>query len=238
MPDPKQPTRYPGRIGDWVLYKTHQLIAFNKPGGMPVQPDKSGDLALTQIGAAYARTDLQAIHRLDRPVSGVVLLSKKTSAQTALTKQFKAEKIDKVYLAVVGEKPPKEADTLVHHLLEAGHKVNKTAIVESDTQGARIAELSYRLLGSSDRYYLLEIRPRTGRKHQIRVQLAAIGCPLRGDTKYGFKRGQTGGLVDLHAWKLGFAHPVSGEEVHLVAPLPDRPVWKAMGKILTEISKQ
>lgn len=235
MPQEEDHKQYEGRMGDWVLDNNHQYIAFNKPAGLAVQPDKTGDLALSQIGAAYTRTALQAIHRLDRPVSGVVLFAKKTSAQAALSKQFQEGTIEKVYLAVVAEKPPKDEDNLVDFLLEKGGKINKTAVVASDIAGARRAELYYRYLGSSDRYHLLYIKPKTGRKHQIRVQLANIGCPLRGDTKYGFKRSLPGGIIDLHAWKINFLHPVSKDKISLIAPLPDQAVWEPMHALLEAI---
>lgn len=236
MPQQEDHKQYEGRIGDWVLENNHQFIAFNKPAGLAVQPDKTEDMALSQIGAAYTRTALQAIHRLDRPVSGVVLFAKKASAQAALSKQFQEGTIEKVYLAIVAEKPPKDEDNLVNFLLEKGGKINKTSVVASDIPGARRAELYYRYLGSSDRYHLLYIKPKTGRKHQIRVQLAEIGCPLRGDTKYGFKRAQPNGIIDLHAWKISFLHPVTKEKTTLVAPLPEQPVWEAMLDLLEPIA--
>lgn len=226
MSESPKDQRYAGRIGDWVLYNNHQLIAFNKPGGLAVQPDRSGDLALSQMGAAYTRTNIQAVHRLDRPVSGVILMAKKASAQTALTKQFTEGEVKKTYLAIVAERPAEDAGTLEHFLLEQGGKSNQSKIVSADTKGARKAILDYRYLGSSERYHLLEVMPQTGRKHQIRVQLASIGCPIRGDKKYGFKRSLPGGIIDLHAWKITFAHPVSKEEVALEAPLPTGPVWQ------------
>lgn len=220
-----QEPRFAGRIGDWVLENNHQFIAFNKPAGLSVQPDRSGDLALTQMGAAYARTELQAVHRIDRPVSGIVLLSKKASAQRNLSQQFARGTVEKVYLAIVAQRPPQDEGTLVDFLLEKGGKENRTVVATEETSGARRAELTYKYLASGDRYHLLEVRPKTGRKHQIRVQLANLDCPLRGDTKYGFKRANPGGVIDLHAYRLAFDHPVSGESVHLEAPLPDGPVW-------------
>lgn len=222
----KSAQQFEGRIGDWVLENNHQFIAFNKPAGLSVQPDRSGDLALSQIGAAYTRTDLNPINRIDRPVSGIVLMSKKPSAQKAISKQFAESEVEKVYLAIVAEKPEQEEGTLVDFLKEKGNKNNQTIVAASDIPGVRRAELSYKYLKSGERYHLLEIRPKTGRKHQIRVQLSNIGCPLRGDTKYGFKRSLPGGVIDLHAWKIKFKHPVSGEEINLEADLPNRPVWE------------
>jgi 23S rRNA pseudouridine1911/1915/1917 synthase len=223
MPDPAP--RFPGRPGDWVLYKDNQLIAFRKPAGMAVVPDKQKSPNLLQVGAAYARQDLYPIHRLDRPVSGVVLFAKKTTAQAKVSEQFRARSVEKTYLAIVGQRPPEDAATLEHFIREG--KGNTSTAVDRSDSAAKRAELRYRYLGSSDRYHLLEVRLITGRKHQIRAQLGAIGCPLRGDTKYGFKRSNEGGTIDLHAYTLSFDHPVSGARVELKAPPPGGAVWDA-----------
>ena len=220
------PQRFPGRPGDWVLYKDNQLIAFSKPAGLAVVPDKKKSPNLLQIGAAYARQDLYPVHRLDRPVSGVVLFAKKTTAQTRLTEQFQARAVAKTYLAVVGERPPEDEATLVHYIREG--RGNVSEVVDQSDKTAKRAELSYRYLASSDRYHLLEITLLTGRKHQIRAQLGAIGSPLRGDTKYGFKRSNEGGVIDLHAHTLAFDHPVSGARVELRAPVPEAAVWEGL----------
>ena len=220
------PRRFPGRPGDWVLYKDNQLIAFNKPAGLAVVPDKKKSPNLLQIGAAYARQDLYPIHRLDRPVSGVVLFAKKTSAQTRVTEQFQARTVAKTYLAVVGERPTEDEATLVHYIREG--RGNVSEVVDQSDKTAKRAELSYRYLASSDRYHLLEITLLTGRKHQIRAQLGTIGSPLRGDTKYGFKRSNEGGVIDLHAYTLAFDHPVSGARVELRAAVPEGAVWEGL----------
>ncbi|PPK87176.1 23S rRNA pseudouridine1911/1915/1917 synthase [Neolewinella xylanilytica] len=231
MPD--QP-KFPGRPGDWVLYKDNQLIAFNKPAGMPAVPDKKGSPNLLQVAAAYTRHDLFPIHRLDRPVSGVILFGKKPAAQAQVTEQFQARTIEKTYLAIVGERPEQDEDILVHFLREA--KGNNAEIVDSSDKTAKRAELRYRYLGSSDRYHLLEVVLVTGRKHQIRAQLGAIGSPIRGDEKYGFKRGNPDRTIDLHAYTLAFDHPISGSRVELQAPLPEEPVWEAFSSLLTSRS--
>ncbi|WP_116126435.1 RluA family pseudouridine synthase [Lewinella sp. IMCC34183] len=225
-----QPKRFPGRPSDWVLYKDNQLIAFNKPAGLAAVPDAKKSANLLQIGAAYAHHDLYPIHRLDRPVSGVVLFGQKPSAQTALTEQFKDRTIEKTYLAIVGERPEKDEDTLVHFIRE--RKGNASEVVDSSDKTAKRAELKYRYLGSSDRYHLLEVKLVTGRKHQIRAQLGAIGSPLRGDEKYGFKRGNPSKTIDLHAFTLAFDHPVSGQRVELRAPVPEEAVWEAFGEVI------
>ena len=221
------PQRFPGRPGDWVLYKDNQLIVFSKPAGLAVVPDKKKSPNLLQLGAAYAHQDLYPVHRLDRPVSGVVLFAKKTSAQTRLTEQFQARTVAKTYLAVVGERPAEDEATLVHYIREG--KGNVSEVVDQSDKAAKRAELSYRYLASSDRYHLLEITLLTGRKHQIRAQLGAIGSPLRGDTKYGFKRSNEGGVIDLHAYTLAFDHPVSAARVELRAPVPGGAVWEGFG---------
>lgn len=222
--------RFPGRPGDWVLYKDNQLIAFNKPAGLAVVPDKKKSPNLLQIGAAYAHHDLYPIHRLDRPVSGIVLFGKKPSAQAALSEQFRVRTVTKTYLAIVAERPARDEDTLVHYIREG--RGNVSEVVDQSDKTAKRAELSYTYLASSDRYHLLRIQLVTGRKHQIRAQLGAIGSPLRGDTKYGFKRTNEGGTIDLHARTLAFDHPISGARVELEAPLPQEPVWAAFSSVV------
>lgn len=227
------PPRFPGRISDWILHKDKQLLVFNKPTGLPVQPDQQQGPNLLGMGAAYARHDLYPIHRLDRPVSGVVAFGKKPSAQSAVSEQFKAGTVVKEYLAVVGERPPEDEATLTHQLADAPG--NRTAVVPAGTPDARPAELHYRYLGGSERYHLLAVRLGTGRKHQIRVQLAEIGCPVRGDDKYGFKRANPGGGIDLHAHRLTLRHPTSDKELTFVAPVPDTPVWAAFAGLIAEL---
>ena len=167
------------------------------------------------------------IHRIDQPASGVVLFAKTHNALVALNEQFRNRETDKVYLAVVGERPKEEQGHLVHYLRKNGRK-NISRASEEQSEGAKKAELEYRLLGSSERYHLLEIHLKTGRHHQIRAQLAAIGCPIKGDVKYGFRRSNRDRSIHLHAWKLSFRHTFSGEQVTLQAPPPvDDPVWDA-----------
>jgi 23S rRNA pseudouridine1911/1915/1917 synthase len=225
-----QPHRFAGRISDWILHKDNQVIAFNKPAGLPVQPDKSKDPSLLGLGASYIRHDLYPIHRLDRPTSGLVLLGQKPSAQAAVSEQFKAGTVDKQYLAIVGERPADEAGTRVQWISE--ERNNRSVVSDDESPGARRAELTYRYLGSSERYHLLHITLKTGRKHQIRAQMAALGSPLRGDTKYGFKRSNPGGTIDLHSWKLAFDHPISKQRIQLTAPPPDEPVWAAFAEVI------
>lgn len=223
-------------ISELVLYKNNQLIAFNKPPGFGVQQDKSEDKSLHALGEIYTQGKLYVIHRIDRPASGVVLFAKTPKSLAHLNEQFRERQIDKVYLAVVGERPPQDEGTLVHHLRKDGRK-NVSRAYDEKQDNTKRAELSYRYLGGSDRYHLLRIELATGRHHQIRAQLAAIGSPIKGDVKYGFRRANGDRSIHLHAWQLGFTHPVSGEKVSLVAPPPqDDPVWRAfVEQGLTEV---
>ena len=207
------------------------LVIYNKPSGIPVQADKTGDTPLLEIAEKYAKRTLHLVHRIDRPVSGAVLLAKTKAVMTALTEQFKNRQIDKEYLAIVGVLPPEQEGTLVHFLKKNSTK-NISVVSAEETPGSERAELKYRVLGSSDRYHLLQIQLLTGRHHQIRAQLAAIGCPIRGDVKYGFKRANKNRSIDLHAWKLAFEHPHSGETLTIEAPLPEEPVWQAFKPML------
>ncbi len=212
-----------------ILYKDHQLIALNKAPGIAVQPDKTGDVALQAQAEAYCHQPLHLAHRLDRPVSGVVVFAKTKTAMTALTEQFRSRTVEKTYLAVVQTLPAEPEATLVHYLRKNEAKNISIVASESDADVER-AELHYRLLGSSERYHLLEIQLITGRHHQIRAQLAAIGCPVKGDVKYGFRRSNRDRSIHLHAWKLAFDHPVSGERIQLEAKPPATdPVWQAFG---------
>jgi 23S rRNA pseudouridine1911/1915/1917 synthase len=215
------------KIGDWVIYKNNQLIAFNKPPALPVQADKTEDKSLQQLGEIFCHHPLHLIHRIDRPASGIVLFAKSKSAMTALTEQFKNRAVRKTYLAVVKDAPPQEERRLVHYLKRT-LKTNKVLAFETEVKGAEMAEMTYKIVGKSDQYHFLEIELITGRHHQIRAQLAAIGCPIKGDVKYGFRRSNADRSIHLHAWKLEFRHPVSGEKVELTADLPKGdPIWEA-----------
>lgn len=218
------------KIGDWVIYKNNQLIAFNKPVGLSVQSDKTGDITLFQLAEIYCKSKLFLIHRLDRPASGIVLFGKTRNAAAHLSKQFKDRKINKTYLAVVGQLPPKTEDSIQHFLIKNG-KVNKSRAGTTGSNQGLQADLKYKLLGSIDYYHLLEVDMLTGRHHQIRAQLALMGCPIKGDVKYGFKRGNKDRSIHLHGWKLSFTHPVSGERTELVADPPVDNVWNAIMEI-------
>jgi len=217
-------------IGSLIIYKNNQVIAFNKPATLTVQSDKTGDKALIDLAEIYCKSRLSLIHRLDRPASGIVLFSKTDNATRSLNAQFQERKIQKKYLAVVKNKPPQDSGTLIHYLRK-NQKDNRTSAFEKEVAHSKKAELNYKLIGSIENYHLLEIDLITGRHHQIRSQLSAIGCPIKGDVKYGFRRGNKDRSINLHAWKLTFNHPVTGEQVDLVADLPDESVWNAFGDL-------
>lgn len=222
------------RIGSWVLYKNNQLIAFNKPGGIPVQSDKTGDKTLLQLAEIYAKSTVYLAHRIDRPASGVVLFAKTKTALAAINEQFRNRQVQKIYLAVVANLPPEPAGTLEHYVTKNG-QINRSIASEEATEDAQLATLKYRHIASSERYHLLEIELITGRHHQIRAQLAAAGCPIKGDVKYGARRSNRDRSIHLHAWQLKFLHPVSNEKVTIVAPFPVDPVWQAFEDLNLEV---
>ena len=219
-------------IGELVLYKNNQLIALNKPVLIAVQPDKTGDKPLIDLAEIYSHSKLHLIHRIDRPASGVVLFAKNKSALAHLNEQIRNREIKKTYLAIVAQAPPQAEGELVHFLRKNG-KTNRTEAFDEKQPGTKKAVLHYKLLGSSDRFHLLEIDLVTGRHHQIRAQLAAIGSPIRGDDKYGYRRSNRDRSIQLHAWKMRFQHPVSGEVETLVAAPPADPVWEAFAAIIS-----
>ena len=214
------------RISELVLYNNHHLVAFAKPGGIPVQPDQTGDPSLLAMGSSYCQTPLHLIHRLDRPVSGVVLFAKRPGALQHLHQQFRDRTVSKSYLAVVAQAPPAPEGELLHYLAKG--KGHRSLAYDEPREGAIEARLRYRTVGQSDRFFLLEIELLTGRYHQIRSQLAHIGCPIRGDAKYGYRRRNPDRSIDLHAWQLQFDHPVSNERETLIAPPPSNPLWDAL----------
>jgi 23S rRNA pseudouridine1911/1915/1917 synthase len=224
-------TEVPFRPGDHILYKNNQLIALNKPAGIPVQPDNTGDKALIDLAEIYTKSKLLLIHRLDRPVTGIVLFAKTKSAQQALSADFKERRIQKTYLAVVRTAPETPEGTLVHYLKQ-DIKENRSIVFKEAQPDTQQATLHYKTLASSDNYHLLQIDLETGRHHQIRAQLAAIGCSVKGDVKYGARRSNADRSIHLHAWKLRFSHPIDHTTVEIVAPLPQEPLWQAFQHML------
>lgn len=218
-----------------VIYEDNHLLAVNKKPGTLVQGDKTGDLPLSELAKDFLKEKYQkpgevyigVPHRLDRPTSGLVLLCKTSKSLPRMNKLFESKDIKKVYYAVVKNKPEQETATLIHYL-RRDQKKNKSFAHEKEINNSKKAELSYKILKRLDNYYLLEITPKTGRHHQIRAQLAAIGCPIKGDLKYGFDRSNKDASIHLHARSLEFIHPVKKEPVKIVAPCPeDDPIWKA-----------
>ncbi len=215
-----------------ILYEDNHLIAVNKRVSDLVQGDRTGDVALDSIVRSYLKEKyhkpgnvfLGVIHRLDRPVSGVVLFARTGKALSRMNDQFRDRKTKKIYWAVVRERPPAEEGHLVHYLVRDREK-NKSFAYPEEVKNSRRGELLYRLVGHSRSYWFLEITLLTGRHHQIRAQLAAIGCPIRGDLKYGYPRSDPGGGIHLHARELLFEHPVRKKEIRVVADPPDDALW-------------
>lgn len=222
-------------IQDRILYEDNHLLIFNKRSGEIVQADKTEDEALNgTLRAFIAQRDakpgavfLGVVHRLDRPVSGAVVFAKTSKALERINKAFREGAIHKKYWALVGNRPEKDEDLLVHYLTRNEDK-NKTYASRTPKPGSKEARLGYRLLQSTERYFLLEITLYTGRHHQIRAQLAAIGCPIKGDLKYGAPRSNPDGSISLHARSVRFIHPVKKEEMEIIAPLDWSPIIKAV----------
>ncbi len=215
-----------------VLYEDNHLIVLNKGTSDLVQGDKTGDLSLDKLLKDFLKKKYNkpgnvfvgVIHRLDRPVSGVVVFAKTSKGLSRMNRLFQQKELQKKYWAIVKDKPPKEADRLTHHLVR-NEKKNKSFAYNEPRKNSKAAELSYRVLASSDRYYLLEVDLHTGRHHQIRSQLAAIGCPIKGDLKYGFPRSNPDGGISLHAREIAFEHPIKLEPIRIVANPPQEKLW-------------
>jgi 23S rRNA pseudouridine1911/1915/1917 synthase len=215
-----------------ILFEDNHIIIINKLPSQIVQGDKTGDAPLADLVKAYigekykkpGEVFLGVVHRLDRPVSGAVIFARTSKSLTRLNELLKKREIQKTYWAVVKNKPPKESDTLVNFLRRDEGK-NKSFISNENSKSAQKASLSYKLIAGSDNYFLLEIDLQTGRHHQIRTQLAAIGCPIKGDLKYGYPRSNSDGSIHLHARKLKFIHPVTLNLVSILADTPKDPVW-------------
>ena len=215
-----------------VLYEDNHLIAINKKSGDIVQGDKTGDAPLSDFVKAYIKKKynkagevfLGTIHRLDRPTSGIVLYARTSKALTRMNKQFREKQVQKTYWAVVDNTPPNNSGTLDNYL-QKNQKQNKSYVAKDKV--GKHAVLDYILLKKLDNFYHLEIKPKTGRHHQIRVQLAHIGCIIKGDLKYGAKRSNKDASIHLLAQKLEFIHPVKKEPITIVAPAPKDSVWEA-----------
>ena len=224
-----------------VLYEDNHIIAVNKSSSEIVQGDKTGDQPLSETIKLYLKEKynkpgevfLGVTHRLDRPVSGVVLFAKTSKALTRLNEMFRNQEVKKTYWAIVKERPELPEGRLEHYLVR-NEKQNKSVAFEKERSDAKKAALSYKLIAHSDTYYLLEVQLETGRHHQIRCQLAKMGCPIKGDLKYGFPRSNPNGGISLHARSVEFIHPVSKLPISLTAPVPvDDKLWETMEKLLS-----
>lgn len=219
-----------------VLYEDNHIIAVSKTCHEIVQGDKTGDTPLSETVKAYIKEKYQkpgevflgVTHRLDRPTTGVVLFARTSKALSRLNEMFKShEKIKKTYWAIVQSPPPSPQGRLENYLWR-NEKQNKSFVVKPDSKDAKHAVLSYKTIAQSERYTLLEINLETGRHHQIRCQLSAIGSPIKGDLKYGARRSNPDGGISLHARKIEFIHPVSKVSISIIAPVPDDTLWREL----------
>jgi 23S rRNA pseudouridine1911/1915/1917 synthase len=218
-----------------ILHEDNHIIVINKRVGDIVQGDKTGDKPLSEVVKEYIKDKynkpgevfLGVVHRLDRPTSGIVIFARTSKALSRLNEMFSNRETQKTYWAIVKNKPEKTADTLVHYL-KRNEKNNTSKAHLKEVPESKIARLDYKIIQELDSYFALEINLHTGRHHQIRAQLAAIGCPIKGDLKYGFDRSNPDGGIHLHARKLIFIHPVSKENIEIVAPTPKNSVWNAV----------
>lgn len=215
-----------------MLHEDNHIIVINKRVGDIVQGDKTGDKPLSDVVKEYIKEKynkpgdvyLGVIHRLDRPTTGVVVFAKTSKALTRLNESFKNRETQKTYWAIVKNCPPKEKDTLVH-FLKRNPKNNTSKAHTKEVPESKKASLDYTIIKELDNYFVLEINLHTGRHHQIRAQLSAIGCPIKGDLKYGFDRSNSDGGIHLHARRLVFSHPVTKETLLIEAQIPNDVLW-------------
>ncbi|MCK4662780.1 MAG: RluA family pseudouridine synthase [Bacteroidales bacterium] len=218
-----------------ILYEDNHIIAINKKCSDIVQDDKTGDKSLKDKVSEYIKIEynkpgnvfLGVIHRIDRPVSGVVLFAKTSKALSRFNELFKNKEIQKSYWAIVKKNPPNVKDTLIHYLTR-NQKKNKSTVHDREVANSKKAILDYELIKTTNNYYLLEIDLKTGRHHQIRAQMAKIGCPIKGDLKYGYQRSNKTGGIHLHACKISFIHPVKKEHITINAPPPNDVLWNEL----------
>jgi 23S rRNA pseudouridine1911/1915/1917 synthase len=218
-----------------VLHEDNHIIIVNKRPGDIVQGDKTGDKPLSEVVKSYIKEKynkpgnvyLGVVHRLDRPTSGIVVFSKTSKALPRLNKLFQDKKAKKTYWAIVKNEPPQASGELIHYM-KRNPKQNKSYAHKNEVPDSKKAILDYRVKQKLDNYYLLEVDLHTGRHHQIRSQLSSIGCPIKGDLKYGFDRSNKDGSIHLHSRELSFTHPVKKEIIHITAPPPSDPIWDAV----------
>ena len=220
-----------------VIYEDNHIIVVSKTASEIVQGDKTGDTPLSELVKHYLKEKynkpgnvfIGVTHRLDRPVSGLVVFAKTSKALARLNEMFKNGDVHKTYWAIV-KNCPQETEATLEHYLVRNEKQNKSYAYDREKPGAKKAILHYKLIGHSENYFLLEVDLKTGRHHQIRCQLAKIGCPIKGDLKYGFPRSNPDGSICLHARRVSFIHPVSKELIELEAPLPEGNLWNEIGR--------
>ncbi|QUT85814.1 tRNA pseudouridine synthase C [Phocaeicola dorei] len=215
-----------------VVYEDNHIIVVNKTSSEIVQGDKTGDTPLSEMVKQYLKEKynkpgnvfIGVTHRLDRPVSGLVVFAKTSKALPRLNEMFRNGEVKKTYWAIVKECPKETEGELVHYLVR-NEKQNKSYAYDKEVKNSKKAVLHYKLIGHSQNYYLLEVDLKTGRHHQIRCQLAKMGCSIKGDLKYGFPRSNPDGSICLHARTVQFVHPVSKEMIRLTAPVPEGNLW-------------
>ena len=218
-----------------ILHEDNHIIVVKKRVGDIVQGDKTGDKPLSEVVKEYIKEKynksgdvfLGVVHRLDRPTTGIVVFAKTSKALERLNTMFSTRETKKTYWAIVKNQPPKTEDTLTH-FLKRNPKNNTSKAHLKEVPESKKAILDYKIIQKLDNYYVLEINLHTGRHHQIRAQLTAIGCPIKGDLKYGFDRSNQDGGIHLHARKLAFIHPVSKENIEIIAPTPHEVLWKSV----------
>ena len=217
-----------------VLYEDNHIIIVNKESGEIVQGDKTGDIPLSETVKAYIKEKyakpgevfLGVVHRLDRPVCGLVVFARTSKALARLNDMFRNNEVHKTYWALIQERPKEMEGTLTHWLVR-NEKQNKSYAYDRERPQSKKAILQYKVIGASDRYTLIEVNLLTGRHHQIRCQLAKMGCPIKGDLKYGAKRSNPDGSISLLARKIEFIHPVSKKQITVEAPLPNDNLWQS-----------
>ena len=217
---------------NWILYEDNHIIIVNKPAKLPVQGDKTGDISLLEIGKKYIKETYNKIgnvylglpHRIDRPVSGIVILSKTSKSLSRMTKLFRDREIKKTYWAIVKNKLKNQNGELTHYL-KKNKRLNKSFVGQNNQKGFVESKLKYKLLKELKNYFLYEIELITGRHHQIRVQLSTLGSPIKGDVKYNAKRSNKDGSINLHSRKISFTHPIKKILISVTAPPPKNPIW-------------
>ena len=224
-----------------VVYEDNHIIIVNKAVGEIVQGDKTGDEPLVETLKRWLKEKYNkpgnvfcgVTHRIDRPVSGLVVFAKTSKGLSRMNELFREGKVKKTYWAIVKNRPPKDEDTLTHYIT-TNERINKSRTWDTPKPDSVKAVLKYRVIAHGDNYQLLEVNLLTGRKHQIRVQLSAIGCPIKGDLKYGAQRSNPDGGISLQSHRIECVHPVSGEQIDVTAPVPPDNLWQALAQSVAE----